>query len=266
MPRKVRDANLETRTARSRLSVRHDPFYRLIEPGLHLGYRKLTSGPGTWVLRRYGTDKQYVRENLRTRDGELILADDFSDADGVTILSFAQAQELAQAKSQRAEAAKPYTVADAMRDYLHHLEHDGRAPHAVYDARRRIDGFILPALGGSGSTRSRRNGCGDGEMRSPPHRRGCGRAKARSKNTASLPRVTMQSEPAGRRRIGRGPFCAQRSTTLSTREKLQATSHGAGSSHIEPSRRHACATSPSPRPRACSTHVIRHSRSSFVGH
>ena len=32
MPRKVRDANLETRTARSRLPVRHKPFFRLIEP------------------------------------------------------------------------------------------------------------------------------------------------------------------------------------------------------------------------------------------
>jgi hypothetical protein len=46
MPRKVRDANLETRTARSRLKVAHKPFFRLIEPGLHIGYRKLQSGPG----------------------------------------------------------------------------------------------------------------------------------------------------------------------------------------------------------------------------
>ena len=45
MPRKVRDANLETRTARSRLKTRHKPYFRLIEPGVHLGYRKLPSGP-----------------------------------------------------------------------------------------------------------------------------------------------------------------------------------------------------------------------------
>jgi hypothetical protein len=51
LPRQVRDSNLETRTARSRLKTRHKPYFRLIEPGLHLGYRKLTSGPGTWIVR-----------------------------------------------------------------------------------------------------------------------------------------------------------------------------------------------------------------------
>jgi len=53
MPRQVRDSNLETRTARSRLKARHKPYLRLIEPGVHVGYRKLSSGPGTWVVRRY---------------------------------------------------------------------------------------------------------------------------------------------------------------------------------------------------------------------
>ena len=66
MPRKVRDATLETRTARSRLKVAHKPYFRLIEPGLHLGYRKLASGPGTWVARRYIGDGTYAVENLRT--------------------------------------------------------------------------------------------------------------------------------------------------------------------------------------------------------
>lgn len=150
MPRKVRDANLETRTARSRLTVRHDPYFRLIEPGLHLGYRKLTSGPGSWLVRRRvgtGVDKRYSTENLRTRDGELVLADDYADADGLTILTFGQAQQRAQTKSARKEAAKPYTIADAVADYLHRLEHEGRSEHAIYDARRRINAFILPKLG-----------------------------------------------------------------------------------------------------------------------
>src|SRR6516162_2931240 len=62
MPRKVRDSALETRTARSRLAVRHKPYFRLIEPGLHLGYRKLTSGPGTWLARRYVSNGRYVVE------------------------------------------------------------------------------------------------------------------------------------------------------------------------------------------------------------
>lgn len=150
MPRKVRDANLETRTARSRLTARHDPYFRLIEPGLHLGYRKTKSGPGTWLVRRRvgtETDKRYSTENLRTRDGELVLADDYDDADGITILTFGQAQQQAQAKSGRKEKTRAYTVADALEDYLRRLEHEGRSEHALNDARRRVAAFVLPALG-----------------------------------------------------------------------------------------------------------------------
>jgi hypothetical protein len=99
VPRKVRDSNLETRTARSRLPVRHKPYFRLIEPGLHLGYRKLTSGPGTWLVRRYAGEGRYTTENLRTADGAFVLADDFETADGERILTFAQAQ---QAQEDRA--------------------------------------------------------------------------------------------------------------------------------------------------------------------
>src|SRR5450759_5098738 len=99
MPRKVRDANLETRTARSRLKVAHKPYFRLIEPGLHLGYRKLASGPGTWVVRRYSGDGRYSVKNLTTADDKLVVADDFSEPNRNSILSFAQGQE--RAKMQR---------------------------------------------------------------------------------------------------------------------------------------------------------------------
>ena len=115
MPRKVRDAQLETRTARSRLKVAHKPYFRLIEPGLHLGYRKLASGPGTWVVRRYIGDEKYELKNLKTRVGALIMADDFSDSNGASVLSFAEAQERAKAhRPGVAEDDGPYTVAKAM--------------------------------------------------------------------------------------------------------------------------------------------------------
>ena len=116
MPRKVRDASLETRTARSRLKVRHKPYFRLIEPGLHLGYRKLGSGPGTWIARRYDGEGGYKTENLRTIDNALILADDFADSDGTRILSFAQAQQ--KARGARQAKAGPLTVADVLDQYL----------------------------------------------------------------------------------------------------------------------------------------------------
>jgi integrase len=148
VPRKVRDANLETRTARGRLKTRHKPYFRLIEPGLHLGYRKLSTGPGTWVVRRYAGDGAYRVENLRTPDGEICLADDYSDPDGGRVLSFAEAQQ--RARAQRAGAkvnGQSYTVGDALDGYFAFLETDGRSKHSVYDAKRRAEAFIRPSLG-----------------------------------------------------------------------------------------------------------------------
>jgi integrase len=147
VPRRVRDSNLETRTARSRLKAGRKPYYRLIEPGLHLGYRKLASGPGTWVVRRYSGDEVYTVKNLTTADGKPVVADDFSEADSHSVLSFAQAQERAKAQRVRTAAEKtgPYTVAMAMDDYLSFLE--PRPGGASADARYRDRAFIRPKFG-----------------------------------------------------------------------------------------------------------------------
>jgi integrase len=145
MPRKVRDAQLETRTARSRLKVRHKPYYRLIEQGLHLGYRKLGSGPGTWVARRYIGVGNYRTENLRTIDGAIVLADDFDEADGKRILNFAQAQQMA--RGARAIRSGPLTVSDILDDYLRFLDGDGRSTYALTTTRHRINALIRPQLG-----------------------------------------------------------------------------------------------------------------------
>ncbi|MGE0523006.1 MAG: hypothetical protein AB7O60_08205 [Variibacter sp.] len=83
MPRKVRDSNLETRTARGRLKATAKPYFRLIEPGLHLGYRRRTKGAGTWVVRRYLANGTYALRNLVVGDVAAI-ADDYADADGAT--------------------------------------------------------------------------------------------------------------------------------------------------------------------------------------
>jgi integrase len=147
MPRKVRDSNLETRTARGRLPTRHKPYFRLIEPGLHLGYRKLTSGPGTWLARRYSGDGRYTLENLRTTDGALVLADDYQDSDHGRILNFAEAQHAARKVRGQHRTAGSYTVTNAVDDYLRFLESDGRAPHSIRDSRYRIDVFVRPQLG-----------------------------------------------------------------------------------------------------------------------
>ena len=132
MPRQVRDANLETRTARSRLRAAHKPYYRLIAPGLHLGYRKLASGPGTWIARRYIGAGAYATENLRTDGNAIIVADDFDDANDDTVLSFAQAQDRARASGLRRpgadEGGKLITVAEAVERYGANLKLRGGDP------------------------------------------------------------------------------------------------------------------------------------------
>ena len=132
MPRQVRDATLETRTARARLKVAHKPYYRLIAPGLHLGYRKLASGPGTWIARRYIGAGAYATENLRTPGSAIVVADDFDDANDDTVLSFAQAQDRARASGLRRpgadEGGKFVTVAEAVERYRVNLKLRGGDP------------------------------------------------------------------------------------------------------------------------------------------
>jgi integrase len=155
MPRQVRDANLKSRAGRGRLKVAHRPYFRMIEPGVALGYRKLASGPGMWVVRRYSGEGKHSVKNLRTPEGALVIADDYSEADGHAVLSFAQAQARAQvfrpAAADRTSAphrAGPYTVRDAMAEYIGWLASEGRGEGAIADARYRAEAFILPRLGG----------------------------------------------------------------------------------------------------------------------
>lgn len=149
MARTLRDSALDTRAARGRLSARGKPYYRQIEEGLHLGYRKARgrkgrpSAAGKWVIRHYIGAQRYAVETIGT-------ADDFSDADGVAVLSFQQAQQGARAAMvQRAHAAAgkvgPLTVADAMDVYLEFLENNRKS---AYDARSRDKLHIRPELGG----------------------------------------------------------------------------------------------------------------------
>jgi integrase len=141
MARTVRDVALETRAARARLSPQGKPYYRTIEEGLHLGYRKPVCGAGKWVLRHYVGGRDYTVETIEA-------ADDLSDADGVAILSYRQAQARARERMvHRAHAAAgkhgPLTVRDIVEAYLEWLE--GNRKSAV-DARHRARAHIYPTF------------------------------------------------------------------------------------------------------------------------
>jgi integrase len=146
MARKLRDTSLESREARLRLKVRGKPYWRLLEAGRHLGYRKGARG-GTWVARAFAGDGRYLETGLG-------LADDASDADGVHVLSFGQAQDKARAwcaaqarVRDGLEPARqgPYLLKHAVTDYLaEHYASKGRARKAI-DAQ--INAHILSGLG-----------------------------------------------------------------------------------------------------------------------
>jgi integrase len=144
MARTVRDANLETRTARARLKASGKPYYRAIGPGLHLGYRKGKAG-GKWVMRSYVGQGDYKVYTIAT-------ADDSADADGVAVLDYRQAQALVRERFvEYTRLAKglpakdgPYTVRACLDEYLAFLESNRKS---AKDARWRAEALILPALG-----------------------------------------------------------------------------------------------------------------------
>jgi hypothetical protein len=46
MPRKARDERLDNRTARLKLTPRREPYWRAIQQGRLIGYRRLSGGKG----------------------------------------------------------------------------------------------------------------------------------------------------------------------------------------------------------------------------
>ena len=68
MARKIRDATIDTREARGKLKPRGKPYWRTIERGLHLGYRRLKGKAGTWCARHYRGAQQYEVESIGVAD------------------------------------------------------------------------------------------------------------------------------------------------------------------------------------------------------
>lgn len=143
MPRLVHDVRLETRNARAALRSRKAPYFRSLEPGLSLGYRKGKTG-GMWIARRNLSEKRYATETLG-------IADDRTDRDGTTILSYADAIAGAREwwlESKRFGKVSPgsFTVSDSLDHYLLHLEAKGS--RGLEGTRGKIAARIKPALGG----------------------------------------------------------------------------------------------------------------------
>jgi integrase len=127
--RTVRNPKIDTRSARARLSARREPYWTVISAGCALGYRKGAKG-GTWIARFRSGDRRQHYESLGA-------ADDARDPDGLSVFSFAQAQERARswfdqkAREQSGGFAppdRPYTVVDTLADYrADYLRRGGKA-------------------------------------------------------------------------------------------------------------------------------------------
>lgn len=141
MARRVKDATLDTRESRRKLKPRGEPFYRAVERGVHVGYRRRQQAAGTWLVRYY-TGKGYRADRLG-------IADDLSDADGGLVLDYWQAVDAARRRIAEmgrdiAQGGRPITVADAMADYLAFLETNRRSADV---SRYSYRAFIEKPLG-----------------------------------------------------------------------------------------------------------------------
>lgn len=142
MPRKLRDTELDTATARTGLRPRGEPYWRRVSKTCHLGYRRNRTGGGSWVARFYDGER-YVESTLGVADDEL-------PPDGAKVLTFSDAQEAARRwfaeQARRSvglepEDAEPYTVARCMADYLEWMAVHRKAETTRYT----VAAHILPA-------------------------------------------------------------------------------------------------------------------------
>jgi integrase len=147
MPRQTADQPITTRAARERLVVRSEPYWRNIDAGVSLGYRRGGAG-GTWLVR--------TLVEGRYRETSLGRADDVIKADGVTYLEVRQAEAKARAQASHhhhvaagldpmRDGRAPYTVADAMQDYLRNYQRRGGKDVRGMGSNTRA--HILPHLG-----------------------------------------------------------------------------------------------------------------------
>jgi integrase len=141
MAQTARDGRLEKRSNRLKLKqgIRH---FKVLDSGVALCYRRTSDSFGTWSVRIALADGRYRLEVLGT-------ADDHSEANGETVLSFGQAQSLALARHLQIQrdggiVKGPFTVAQAVEHYLEWFRVHRRA---VASTEANIKAHILPKWG-----------------------------------------------------------------------------------------------------------------------
>jgi len=120
--------NLQTPTARARLTPRGKPYATRLIPGVWLAYRAAQSGTGAWVV--------IAADGKGGRWQKVIAhADDKAASDGTTVLTYEQAANKARALARgdaNAAADRPATIGESLAAYEADLTGRGRA---AYNAR-----------------------------------------------------------------------------------------------------------------------------------
>lgn len=136
MPRTSLDYDTRTKTARAKLAVRDDPYYRQLSAGKTFGYIRRADRNGSWLVRERVAGK-YTKRVI----GQ---ADDYTPADGRDVFTFEQALRFVT-MPDASRAVGKMTVADALTRY--HDKQAAKSKHA--EAYRAVSNLhIVPILGG----------------------------------------------------------------------------------------------------------------------
>jgi integrase len=139
MARKVRDGNLESRSARLKLAVRRKPYTGpSLARGITLLYRRNKTN-GTWVVKASDGHGGYWTKAFAE-------ADDYEDSDRKAVLTFYEAQDaakkLVRGGDETADTA-PITVNGALTSYESDLKARGANPYNAKHPRAHLTPVLL---------------------------------------------------------------------------------------------------------------------------
>lgn len=125
---------ITSKSARSRLTPRREPYWSRVVKGGYVGYRKSQHG-GTWVARWRTADGKQLTHALNI-DG-VDPADEYDEAKK-------EAQNWINSLGARAKSG--YTVTDAIDDYVRHREINNSLASGL-EAKQRLNNHVIPVLG-----------------------------------------------------------------------------------------------------------------------
>jgi len=137
-----RNYRLESRDARAKLKPNKEPYWHQINTGLFLGYYKGKKS-AVWFVRRKTNEGKYQKIRIG-------LADDYQDANGISVYDYKQAHRLAihrddhAVKDAHGTPTYSRTTKEVMNDYLNWFKLHRKS---YSDTKNTVDKQITPQLG-----------------------------------------------------------------------------------------------------------------------